>query len=274
MTFKTLTELSYQKKKRKRVHSVGILQACRTAVHHIYSYILSYNMIFLPRDVFTYFIAIVIVLVTYLFYRKFTYWQRRGIKYLKPSVPFGHFGPIFMQQMSFGQLFDKLYNKTTEPVIGIYAAIRPLLMIRDPQLIHSVLVKDFQYFHDRGLYIDEKNDPMSANLVSLSGEKWKTLRAKLTPTFTSGKLKAMFSTLVDCGDSLSEYLNTATGKTIEIHELLGQYTTTVIASVAFGIDIDCIQEPNNEFRRIGRKVRALKIMGKKNNICFFYFLDT
>lgn len=213
---------------------------------------------YLPCNLCSILCAAVIILVTYVFYRKFTYWPRKGIKQISPSIPFGNFGPIFKQQMSFGQLFGKLYNETTEPVIGIYAAIRPILIIRDPDIARTILVKDFQYFNSRGLYIDEKNDPMSANLVSLKGEKWKNLRAKLTPTFTSGKLKAMFTTIVDCGNSFCEYLDNAacTNKSIEIHELLAQYTTTVIASVAFGIDIDCIKEPNTKFRTIGRKVCA------------------
>jgi len=65
-----------------------------------------------------------------------------------------------------------------------------------------MVTKDFASFHDRGVYVDEENDPMSAGLFQLEGASWRTLRAKLTPSFTSGKLKAMFETSDSIGDKL------------------------------------------------------------------------
>jgi len=80
--------------------------------------------------------------------------------------------------------------------------LRPALLIRDAQLSRDMVTKDFASFHDRGVYVDEENDPMSAGLFQLEGASWRTLRAKLTPSFTSGKLKAMFETSDSIGDKL------------------------------------------------------------------------
>lgn len=95
-----------------------------------------------------------------------------------------------------------MYKSTKEPVIGLYLTLRPALLVRDAQLAHDVLVKDFASFHDRGVYVDEKNDPMSASLFQMEGASWRALRNKLTPSFTSGKLKAMFETSDSVGDKL------------------------------------------------------------------------
>lgn len=66
----------------------------------------------------------------------------------------------------------------------------------------------------------------------MHGEKWKNLRAKLTPVFTSGKLKAMFSTFLDCGEPLKRYLNREAekGNVIEMRELAARYTTDIIGN--------------------------------------------
>lgn len=73
-------------------------------------------------------------------------------------------------------------------------------------------------------------DPLSAHLFNLTGSKWKNLRAKMTPTFTSGKLKAMFGTLVDCGWPMREHIERCAedATAIDIKEILACYTTDVI----------------------------------------------
>ncbi|XP_055601566.1 probable cytochrome P450 6d4 [Uranotaenia lowii] len=125
-------------------------------------------------------------------------------------------------------------------------------------MVRNIMVRDFAHFHDRGPGIDEERDPLSGHLFSLAGEKWKHLRAKLTPTFTSGKLKGMFPTLVNSGESLQNYIGkrAAAGQVVEIRDILARYNTDNIASVAFGIQIDSINNPDEMFRTMGRKMFA------------------
>jgi cytochrome P450 family 6 len=120
----------------------------------------------------------------------------------------------------------------------------------------AVLVKDFDKFHSRGFVTNEEVEPLQGHLFALSGSKWRNLRVKLSPTFTSGKIKMMFGTLVDSGKELQTCLQkpASNGETIEIKDILARYTTDIIASCAFGIQCNCLKNPDAEFRSWGRRV--------------------
>lgn len=66
----------------------------------------------------------------------------------------------------------------------------------------------------------------------------------------------MFSTLVDCGNSLEDFLEKLRNKgdLLDVREISASHATNVIASVAFGIDVDTIHNPMNAFRVCGRKI--------------------
>lgn len=110
-------------------------------------------------SLFNYFISIAVIILTcvYLFFKyTFSYWDRRGIKYVQPIIPYGNFEKTFKQTKSAGQVVSEIYKNTNEPFIGIFGAFRPILVICDPQLIRQILIKDFHHFVDRGVYSDEK----------------------------------------------------------------------------------------------------------------------
>lgn len=71
----------------------------------------------------------------------------------------------------------------------------------------------------------------------------------------------MFSTLLKCGETLQDYLEklTESGELLDVREISASFSTNVIASVAFGIEIDAINNPNNEFRVCGRKIFELSL---------------
>lgn len=201
----------------------------------------------------------VIVVTAYLYVKYlYGYWDRRGIKCLKPTFPFGNMRKTITLRSSMVELSSELYNSTTEPFIGAYTMFRPFLLIRDPDLAQKIMVKDSNHFPNRGVYYDEQRDPLSAHLFAIEGQKWKTLRAKLSPTFTSGKLKAMFPTILSCCEILDKHLAEKADQkgTIEVRELSASHSMNIIASFSFGIDINCIADPENEFRFYGRKVHA------------------
>ena len=94
------------------------------------------------------------------------------------------------------------------PLLGFYVFDKPHLLIRDPELVKHVLVKDFDYFSDRYATADEKNDRFGyANVVLMKNPGWKSLRPKLTPIFTPGKLRTMFDLMLVVAEDLGMYLD-------------------------------------------------------------------
>lgn len=201
--------------------------------------------------------------------RTYSYWDRRGFKsFPDVSLLFGHFQATFAQKESMGHFFTRVYNSTSEPFLGVYGFLRPMLFVKDPTLVRAILVKDFAHFSDRRVHCNEDYDPLSAHLFALSGQKWKNLRAKLSPAFSSGKLKTMFSTFTECASTLQNHLEkvASDGDLLDVRDISAKFTTNVIASVAFGIDVDTISNPDHVFRENGRRIFAASFW---NGVRFF-----
>ncbi|KAF5292082.1 hypothetical protein FQR65_LT11348 [Abscondita terminalis] len=135
----------------------------------------------------------------------------------------------------------------------------PNLIVVDLDLLKSIMTKDFSHFTDRNVYVNEENDPLTGHLFSLRGQKWKNLRAKLTPTFTSGKMKAMFPILVKCSRGLETLADEGVKNRgpIDVKDMFARYTTDVIGSTAFGIECDSLRNPDTQFRKFGAKIFEL-----------------
>jgi len=186
------------------------------------------------------------------------YWKNRNIPYIKPSFPFGNFAPLLTAQKSFSKLFEEFYRELKQyDCGGVYNVREPVFVVCKPELIKHFLTKDFSSFHDRGLPYDEEEDPFSANLFNLEGQKWRSLREKLSPLFTSGKLKGMFPLIHGYTRELRDFLKVEICKrngSVEMKDLLIRFTTDVIGACAFGIHCNSIKNPKAEFHVMSREM--------------------
>lgn len=199
-----------------------------------------------------------VIIVTY-FKMSYRYWYNRNLPYLEPSIPFGNSQNPLKRTMPIAHRLTRYYQSFKQRGHkhgGIYLVTKPIYIPADPEYIKNVLAKDFQHFVDRGGYYNEKTDPLSAHLFNLEGEKWKQLRMKLTPTFTSGKIKTMFTTLLDCGVPMAMHIDKycESKEAMDVKSVLSSFTTDVIGSCAFGIDCNSFTNPDSEFTKFGRKI--------------------
>jgi cytochrome P450 family 6 len=205
----------------------------------------------------------------------FSFWTRLKVKQIEPSFVVGNAGKLFTLKSSMGDFFENIYNSyKNERFVGAYLSYSPVLIVNDPELIQNIMISDFSTFHDRPTPGDAaENYPLVGNLFNLRGQKWRDLRIKFSPTFTSGKLKMMFPTMRDCGKVLQEYVakEIKSGQTtFDFKDLSARFTINNISSVAFGVDNDCINEPDNIFRKMGLKLFEPSLRnGIVNTLAFF-----
>lgn len=196
------------------------------------------------------------ILIYYLYYQYcFNYWKKKGVPQLQPTFPVGDLSSSAWGKESVYIRLQKLYHKFKDAghkYGGIYFLNGPLFMPVDPEIVKLILVTDFDHFVDRGMYIDEEKMPLSSHIFSMKGERWRNIRIKFTPTFTSGKMKSMYNIVQKNFDSLVQYLEPCAQKNeiIDIKEILMRVSTDIIGTAAFGVDVNTLNNPESEFAKM------------------------
>ncbi|XP_063628277.1 cytochrome P450 6B2-like [Cydia splendana] len=204
-------------------------------------------------------LAVLVVVIYYFGTRNHDYWAKRNVKHDPPAFLFGNNYKGFIGRQSFTEVANDLYNRfPTEKVVGFYRGSTPELYIRDPDIIRDVLNNDFAHFYPRGLGRNPKVEPLIANLFQAEGDLWKLQRQRITPAFTTAKLKAMFPLVVRCAERLQGVARDAAARfdTCDVRELMARYTTEFIGACGFGVDTDSLGNEDSAFRNIGRMIFA------------------
>ncbi|KAL0108377.1 hypothetical protein PUN28_015132 [Cardiocondyla obscurior] len=197
-----------------------------------------------------------VITIYYYYFEKLKFFKKYGIAHLPPVPVMGNMAPAFLRKISLAELVQKTYylNQNAK-YVGFFDGMNPVVMIRDPELIKAIGVKNFEMFPDHRTFIDEENDPLfGKNLFSLRGERWRDVRALLSPAFTSSKMKALFKLMSECAVSFTDFLSKLPEdeNVIEMKESFTRYTNDVIATCAFGISVDSMRDRDNEFYVYGK----------------------
>jgi len=210
-------------------------------------------------SVYIYLLTIVVVLVGYIvlkWRRTLKYWQNLGIPCEESHILMGSLTGV-QTSRTFCDVWLEYYNKFrgTGPFAGFYWFQRPGILVLDTSLAKLILIKEFTKFTDRGFYHNTEDDPLSGQLFLLDGQKWKSMRNKLSSTFTSGKMKYMFPTVVKVGHEFIEVFGQTMEKSpiVEVKDILARFSTDVIGTCAFGIECSSLKDPEAEFRVMGRR---------------------
>nr|AIJ00768.1 P450 CYP6 family protein 8 [Plutella xylostella] len=202
-------------------------------------------------------LAIFIAFFYLYFNKKYRYWKDRNVVTPTPQWPFGNIRETVLRRTTPAEYYTELYEAfPDEKVVGIYRMWAPCLVLRHPDVIQHVLVKDFDLFVGRGVEFEKQG--LGQNLFHADGDTWRVLRTKFSPIFTSGKLKQMMYLLNERADKFIERLevSVAASQEQEVYFTVQKFTISSISSVAFGLELDLseLDTPGNVFDRMNRLI--------------------
>jgi len=153
-------------------------------------------------------IIIGILKVVAVLHHIYFYWKNKGVPYLPNSLSdFITDWKLFLGRISFVDYFQYMYNYfPNAKYVGLMDFGTPTVLVRDPELIRDIMVKDFEYFPDHQNIFDESLEPLlDKNIFSLRGDRWREMRNTLSPSFTASKMKFLFDLISKCSQDFVDY---------------------------------------------------------------------
>lgn len=88
-----------------------------------------------------------LTIVFYIWQRRtLSFWERHGVKYIRPVPVVGCTREFLTAKVPFFEQIQKFHEAPgfeNEPFVGVYMTHRPALVIRDLELIKTVMIKSF-----------------------------------------------------------------------------------------------------------------------------------
>ncbi|XP_053617325.1 cytochrome P450 6B5-like isoform X1 [Plodia interpunctella] len=210
-------------------------------------------------EVFTLLALAIIAIVYYLSKRKFNYWKDRNVPYLEPIPILGNYGPFIFQKKYSGKMVQRICRKLpNKPYFGVFYGTEPTLMVQDPDIIKTVMTKDFYYFSSREISKYTYKEIISQSLFDTYGDRWKVLRQNMTPLFSSSKLKNMFYLIEHCSHVFEDMLDKElkVDNVQAVRPLIARFTMDCIGTCAFGVETKTMAQDSEEnvFVKMGNEI--------------------
>lgn len=188
------------------------------------------------------------------------FWWFQNVKQGPPIPIFGDTVKSTFKIESMVDFVTNIYKRCKNlRYCGLYQTTLPILLIRDTEIIKQITVKDFDHFTDHWNFIASNIEPIwSKNLFSLKGDQWRAMRATLSPTFTSSKMRLMFELMEKSAQQYVDFYLKQDKNIVELElkDSFTRFANDVIANCAFGITVDSLKEPENDFYMNGKEATS------------------
>lgn len=222
-------------------------------------------------------VTLILALITLILFlrwhiiERYSYFARRGIPHLPPKFPAGNFHGV-TRQFSTVQWLRRHYLliRGSHKLLGYYFGTAPYVLITDMDTAYDILVRDFNTFPS---VHHQWNDPLAANLITMEGEQWRTIRTKLSPVFSAMSMGTVLSHMAQVNADLVTFVdqfadNPATP--IDVRDLFMRYISDAISSSIFGMHTAALRQENHPLMNIAH--RMFKAFGGNNGVLLMYFI--
>lgn len=203
-----------------------------------------------------------VVLIFYDYFgRTVRFYKLYNVKYDVGLPPFGtHYRHIFNIEPWRITLRKLYYKYADESFIGLHEfGGGTSYLIRDPNLVKQITIRDFNNFIDRYDQVNADTDPLIGHqLTNLKTDHWRRIRTLLTPMFTSQKFKQiLIPSLIETRCELIEFLLEqfdADGSqciSVDMMELSTRTGIDGFCRSALGIKTDSLRKNDGGFFEIG-----------------------
>jgi thromboxane-A synthase len=202
------------------------------------------------------FLAVFLTLIAHVLRKRrcyFQLFQKLGIPGPKPNILWGNMKELRGGPLPLMDVMTK-WEAHYGPVYGFFSGTRPSLVIKDLELVKEILVRNHTAFVDRPHMIVNM-EPLLHTLVGLTGSRWKEVRAILSPTFSSKKMKQMIPLMIHSLDTTLDILeNKAVSDSqitgdgcgiVDVYKLFQGLTCDTISSCALAMKVDSQTNEND-----------------------------
>lgn len=222
------------------------------------------------------------LLFTYLYLeQRYSYFRRHRLVHLPASswTPFGHLKQLLLLRISFGDLFKEIYADARieqAKLGGFYVFQTPALMLRDPELIRLVLIKEFNSFLNRYEAADAHHDPMGALTLPLAKYPvWRESRRRMSQMFSSGRMKRrmypmMQQVLLELEQHLGRLMAGKMEQVLPLSEMCQLYTSDVTGRLFYSLDVGGLRHGESLLRQQTKQVLHPNPIKVLHLLCIFF----
>ncbi|XP_075214626.1 cytochrome P450 9e2-like isoform X2 [Lycorma delicatula] len=130
---------------------------------------------------------------------------------------------------------DNLIQFPEKSFCGFYEFQNPVFLVRDPEIVRTILVEKFNCFHDNKFQMSEKNDDIfGLNPFILTGSRWKESRGVIVTGLTASKIRVIEDIVKTVYKDISNFI-TINSSDIEVMDLTTRFTSETVAIYGWGI---------------------------------------
>lgn len=194
----------------------------------------------------------------YYILRSWNYFRRQGIAFDRGVPPFGSYYRKIFNIEPWSETVRKLYYQfPNDRFIGLYEIGGGVgYLIRDPELIKDVTIKNFDHFVNKYDEFDATTDPLYSRMLSvLKDDSWRDMRSVLTPLFTGSKFRSILvPAMIDAQKQFVNYLDEEVvadnGDTaVNVRDYYNRLVMDAFSRCTLGIETDAVTNKNSEFIR-------------------------